>query len=111
MTPACAKSCPTASIQFGDVEELRDRARARLGELQSRGESSARLYGMPESKEATEVGPLNAFFLLLDQPSAYNLPELPRLPRATMAQRYGWSAAVGVGFALVGALLFGRSAR
>jgi formate dehydrogenase iron-sulfur subunit len=110
MTPACAKSCPTASIQFGDVEELRDRARARLGELHARGESTARLYGMPEGKEAAEVGPLNAFFLLLDEPKVYNLPEVPRLPRTTMVERYSWSAAVGVGFALAGALLFRRRA-
>jgi len=107
MTPACAKSCPTASIQFGDVEELQKRARHRLAELKARGETKAELYGMPEGKEATEVGPLHAFFLLLDKPQTYNLPEVPRLPRKTMAQRYGWSAAVGVGFALVGALVFG----
>jgi len=107
MTPACAKSCPTASIQFGDVEELQQRARRRLGELKARGETKAELYGMPEGKEATEVGPLHAFFLLLDRPQTYNLPEVPRLPRKTMAQRYGWSAAVGLGFALVGALVFG----
>ncbi|TME21965.1 MAG: 4Fe-4S dicluster domain-containing protein [Chloroflexi bacterium] len=107
MTPACAKSCPTASIQFGDVEELRERARRRLGELQARGESKARLYGMPDGKEAQEVGPLHAFFLLLDEPEKYNLPAVPRLPRRTMAERYGWSAAVGAGFALVAALVFG----
>src|SRR5207302_11366204 len=70
------------------------------------GESTARLYGMPEGKEAVEVGPLHAFFLLLDKPQAYNLPEVPRLPRKTMAERYGWSAAVGIGFAMVAALVF-----
>src|SRR5207244_3215262 len=78
MTPACAKSCPTASIQFGDVEELQQRARHRLAELKARGETKAELYGMPEGKEATEVGPLHAFFLLLDKPQTYNLHEVPR---------------------------------
>src|SRR5205823_14978531 len=107
MTPACAKSCPTASIQFGDVKELRTRARRRLGELQARGESTARLYGMPEGKEAEEVGPLHAFFLLLDEPQKYNLPETPRLPRKTLGERYARSAAVGAGFALVAALVVG----
>ena len=106
MTPACAKSCPTASIQFGDVEELQRRARERLGELKARGETTARLYGMPEGNEAVEVGPLHAFFLLLDKPQAYNLPEVPRLPRKTMAERYGWSAAIGIGFAMVAGLVF-----
>ena len=108
MTPACAKSCPTASIQFGDLDELQGRARHRLRELRDRGESKAQLYGMPEGEEAKEVGPLHAFFLLLDEPETYNLPRVPRLPRKTMAERYGWSAAVGLGFALVGALIFGR---
>jgi formate dehydrogenase iron-sulfur subunit len=108
MTPACAKACPTASIQFGDVEELRDRARRRLGELRGRGETRAQLYGMPESKESTEVGPLNAFFLLLDKPEVYNLPEVPRLPRKTMAERYAWSGVVAIGAALLSALVFGR---
>jgi formate dehydrogenase iron-sulfur subunit len=106
MTPACAKSCPTASIQFGDVEELQVRARRRLGELQARGETKAELYGMPEGKEATEVGPLHAFFLLLDKPETYNLPPVPRLPRKTMGERYAWSAAVGLGLATIAALVF-----
>ena len=26
LEPACAKACPTQSIQFGDLDELRDRA-------------------------------------------------------------------------------------
>jgi formate dehydrogenase iron-sulfur subunit len=108
MTPACAKACPTASIQFGDLEELRARARRRVADLQAGGEPRAQLYGMPEGREAEEVGPLQAFFLLLDEPEIYNLPRVPRLPRRTMAERYGWSAAVGLGFALIGALIFGR---
>ncbi|HET9847283.1 MAG TPA: 4Fe-4S dicluster domain-containing protein [Candidatus Dormibacteraeota bacterium] len=108
MTPACAKSCPTASIQFGDLGELQQRARRRLGELHARGESEARLYGMPDSAEAQDVGPLHAFFLLLDEPKAYNLPDLPRLPRKTMLERYAWSGVVALGAALVSALVFGR---
>src|SRR5260370_7135289 len=106
MTPACAKACPTASIQFGDVDELRERARHRLGELKERGESKARLYGLPEGDEAAEDGPLPSYFLLLDKPQTYNLPEVPRLPRKTMAERDGWSAAVGIGFAMAAAFVF-----
>ena len=108
LTPACAKSCPTASIQFGDLDELRARARRRLGELHARGESKAQLYGMPDGKEAKEVGALHAFFLLLDKPAAYNLPEVPRLPRKTMAERYGWSGVVALGAAVLSALVFAR---
>jgi formate dehydrogenase iron-sulfur subunit len=106
--PACAKSCPTDSIQFGEVTQLQAKARKRLGELQGRGETNAQLYGLPENEEADEVGHLNAFFLLLDKPASYNLPEKPRLPRKTMAERYGWSALVGVGLALASAMVFGR---
>ena len=33
MTPACAQACPTESIQFGPLDELRERAAARLYQL------------------------------------------------------------------------------
>ena len=76
--PACAKACPTDSIQFGDLEELREAARKRVGDLHERGMTSAYLYGVDED---TSVGDLNAFFLLTDRPSTYNLPEKPKLPQ------------------------------
>jgi formate dehydrogenase iron-sulfur subunit len=76
MTPACAKSCPTESIQFGDVEELQAKAKARLERLHEGGLHEARLYGVDQ--EGTEG--LNAFFLLLDRPEAYNLPADPVVP-------------------------------
>ena len=37
LVPACAKACPTASIQFGPIDELRERARERVEELHRRG--------------------------------------------------------------------------
>jgi formate dehydrogenase iron-sulfur subunit len=76
MVPACAQACPTESIQFGPIEELRARAQARLAYLQGEGFSKARLYGAD-----TEVlGGLNAFYLLLDEPNVYGLPDSPKLP-------------------------------
>src|SRR5205823_7382837 len=45
LEPACAKACPTQSIQFGPLAELRTRARQRVGDLHQRGVSEARLYG------------------------------------------------------------------
>ena len=37
MEPACAKACPTQSIQFGPLDELRERARQRLDVLHAQG--------------------------------------------------------------------------
>src|SRR5207248_5086032 len=43
--PACAQACPTNSIQFGELSELRSRADQRVEELHGRGIEDARLYG------------------------------------------------------------------
>ena len=74
MEPACAKACPTDSIQYGEVEELRQRAEARHAELQSQGVSKARLYG---NDPHDGVGGTGAMFLLLDEPEVYGLPPDP----------------------------------
>jgi formate dehydrogenase iron-sulfur subunit len=102
--PACAKACPTDSIVFGPVEELRQRARERLGEVRMK-EPKAYLYG---ESDAGEYKRLNAFFLLTEEPAAYNLPEAPTMPMASMKRKYMWSAAVGIGLSLVSAAVFGR---
>jgi formate dehydrogenase iron-sulfur subunit len=70
MEPACSKACPTQSIQFGPLDELRQRAGERLETLQGQGVTEARLYGHDEAV----YGGLNAFFLLMDEPQAYRLP-------------------------------------
>jgi formate dehydrogenase iron-sulfur subunit len=102
--PACAKACPTDSITFGPVEELRKRARERLGEVRMK-QPKAYLYG---ESDAGEYKRLNAFFLLTEEPAAYNLPEAPTMPTASMKQKYLFSAAVGIGLSLVSAIVFGR---
>jgi formate dehydrogenase iron-sulfur subunit len=72
--PACAKACPTDSIQFGPLDELRERAGQRLEKLQAEDWNGARLYGHdPEDG----VGGFGAFFLLLDEPEVYGLPPDP----------------------------------
>ena len=72
--PACAKACPTESIQFGPLDELRERAAARVDQLHDSGVPGARLYG---HDEADGVGGAGAFFLLLDEPEVYGLPPDP----------------------------------
>jgi formate dehydrogenase iron-sulfur subunit len=72
--PACAKACPTDSIQFGEVGELRERAQHRVEELHDRGVDVARLYGQDPQDG---VGGDGAFFLLLDEPEVYGLPPDP----------------------------------
>ena len=74
LMPACATACPTESIQYGPLDELRERAARRVDELHEQGVSSARLYGhQPEDG----VGGDGAFFLLLDEPEVYGLPPDP----------------------------------
>ena len=70
MEPACAKACPTESIQFGPLDELRERARKREADLHEQGLLQANLYGVDDDV----YGGLNAFFLLMDKPEVYKLP-------------------------------------
>jgi formate dehydrogenase iron-sulfur subunit len=74
MEPACAQACPTESIQFGEVDELRRRADQRLATLHANGVTEAQLYGRDEGDG---VGGTGAFFLLLDEPEVYGLPPDP----------------------------------
>lgn len=85
MIPACAKACPTESIQFGPIEQLRERAATRVERLHARGQRDAYLYG---DSGTENYPPLHAFFLLLDRPSLYGLPETPQLPQLTLVPDY-----------------------
>jgi len=105
LVPACAKACPTESIQFGDVDELRERAKKRVETLQARGIESY-LYG---ADDATSVGKLNAFFLLTEKPEAYNLPERPVLPSTRQAAGYAAAAITAGALALAGLAIFRRA--
>lgn len=103
LTPACAKACPTASIQFGDVDELRERARGRVDQLQQQGLKEAYLYGEDVASQPG-TGGLNAFFLLLDRPEMYNLPPDPVVP--TMKAKTSWASMTAAIFGIA-AVAFG----
>ena len=93
LVPACAKACPTASIQFGPVDELRQRAQKRVAELQAKGVSSAHLYGDAPTETYTA---LHSFYLLVDRPEVYGLPDKPFNPWIHMKGDYLRTALVGV---------------
>ncbi|MBV9946141.1 MAG: 4Fe-4S dicluster domain-containing protein, partial [Myxococcales bacterium] len=100
LEPACAKACPTDSITFGAIDELRARARRRLGELHAQGIGDARLYGDTAASQPGTEG-LHAFFLIVGEPELYNLPPDPIVP--TRAGRTAWLSA-GLAAAALGAL-------
>ena len=100
MMPACAKACPTESIMFGPLEQLRARAQERVEHLHEMGMQDANLYDPTD----TSVEGLHAFFLVRGDPRAYNLPPKPEVP--TIYQKEGWrSSAIGSAMLLGGALL------
>src|SRR5712691_12105668 len=94
LEPACSKACPTDSIQFGSIVELRARAQKRVDQLKAQGEMRARLYGDDPNGP---LGGLNSFYLLVDNPEVYGLPANPQLP----SNRLQKSGAVSVATAAV----------
>jgi formate dehydrogenase iron-sulfur subunit len=106
--PACAKACPTKSIQFGPLDELRERADARLAKLHEESWNGAQLYGRdPEDG----VGGFGAFFLLLDDPEVYGLPPDPVVTTRHLGAMWASmaTAAAALAAGVVGAFLGGRS--
>jgi formate dehydrogenase iron-sulfur subunit len=109
-TPACAKACPTESIQFGPVDELRERAQQRVDALHERGVPEARLY---LENPGDGIGGGGAFFLLLDEPEVYGLPPDPRVTTRDLPRmwRHVATAAAGLLAAGVAAGIGGRWGR
>jgi formate dehydrogenase iron-sulfur subunit len=100
MEPACAKACPTDSILFGDLAELRAKAAERVAQLHERGVPEAYLYGADAASQPGTEG-LNAFFLLVDRPEVYNLPPEPVAPAKRVAG--SWTAAALASLGLLAA--------
>lgn len=106
--PACAKACPTASIQFGPVADLQQRAKARVDQLHSQGVQAAYLYGTPGDGHTEQLGGLNAFFLLVDKPATYGLPDKPQLPSRNVVPSSIFAVVGAAVMGLVGLINFRR---
>jgi formate dehydrogenase iron-sulfur subunit len=106
LEPACAKACPTDSIQFGPLDELRERAAGRLDQLRDAGLSDARLYG---EDPGDGVGGAGAFFLLLDEPEVYGLPPDPVVTTRDLPSMWRHVAAAAATLAAAGLAAFGAA--
>ena len=87
LKPACATACPTESIRFGPLAELRQEGARRVEELRTRGYADAQLY----DPASTTVGGIHAGFVILGEPENYNLPPAPEVPTAYLAS--AWTSA------------------
>jgi formate dehydrogenase iron-sulfur subunit len=105
LEPACAKSCPTDSIQFGTYDELVETGRRRVVSLHAQGKTDAYLYGAGDEPDDELAGGLGAFFLLRDPPERFGLPahaESPlqaNVPVATLAGLTAGSVALAAAVA------------
>ena len=96
MEPACAKACPTDSIQFGPLDELRERAVLRVQDLRAAGQDRAQLY-LNDPDDG--IGGGGAFFLLLDEPEVYGLPPDPEVTTRDLPDMWRHVAIAAAGLA------------
>lgn len=101
--PACAKTCPTNSIQYGTRDEMVAAARARVTKLHAQGLTEARLYG---ANPNDGVGGTGSVFLLLDEPEVYGLPPDPQVPTAQLPMLYSRAVLAAGGLLAATALAF-----
>jgi formate dehydrogenase iron-sulfur subunit len=98
MEPACSQACPTDSIRFGTIRELKEMAETRVRQLHQLGESRAHLYGADDKF----LGGLNSFYLLVDQPEVYGLPSSPKVPTRNLIPASLFSTAGALVLGLLG---------
>jgi formate dehydrogenase iron-sulfur subunit len=101
--PACAKTCPTTSIKFGDHDHMVALAKERVAQLHAQGRTEARLYG---ANELDGVGGTGSVFLLLDEPEAYGLPPDPRVPTADLPRMFKRAGLAAAGMAAAALISF-----
>jgi formate dehydrogenase iron-sulfur subunit len=99
LKPACATACPTESIKFGNIDDMKVKAEERVEELHRRGMDDAQLYNPTN----TSVQGLHALFITRGDPRQYNLPPQPEVPTIYLAD--GWkSSALAAGVLVLGSL-------
>ncbi len=74
LSPACVKACPSGALVFGERDDLIEQGKSRLDAIKT-AHPTARLYG------ADELGGLHVMLILLDEPTAYALPDDPQLSK------------------------------
>jgi formate dehydrogenase iron-sulfur subunit len=99
LAPACAQACPTQSIRFGPLAQMKKEANQRVAQLHRLGQTQARLYGADDKV----LGGLNSFYLLMDEPEVYGLPANPKVPSNSVPRSTFWSILTGL-FVTLGVL-------
>ena len=84
------QACPTESIQFGPLDELRERAAGARGRSCTRRASPR--PGCTAHDPEDGVGGDGAFFLLLDDPEVYGLPPDPVVPTRDLPAMWRYAA-------------------
>jgi formate dehydrogenase iron-sulfur subunit len=98
LMPACAKACPTESIKFGRIDDIRRETETRMQVLRQRGMNDARVYDPTD----TSVKGIHSIFILRGEPETYNLPPRPEVP--TVYLKDGWRSAAVEAVAMVAAV-------
>ena len=106
-SPRAPRPARPSRSSSATLDELRERADARLATLHERGVAEARLYGHDPDDG---VGGDGAFFLLLDEPEVYGLPPDPVVTTRDLPSmwRHAAVAALGVAATVAAAFLGGR---